>query len=76
MDPDEEAVYNFCDELLKTKQVSDATFLAARNRLGEQQIVDLILIGVMGYYQPVSMLLNVDRYPLAAETQPELKSLP
>ena len=44
------------------------------NRLGEQQIVDLV--GVMGYYQTVSMLLNVDRYALAGGTQPELKPLP
>jgi 4-carboxymuconolactone decarboxylase len=73
MDKDVEVVYNFCDELLKTKQVSDATFQAIQSAMGEQQIVDLI--GVMGYYQLVSMLLNVDRYPLAAGTQPELKPL-
>ena len=34
MQPDEEAVYNFCSELLKSGEVSDATFRAAKDRLG------------------------------------------
>jgi hypothetical protein len=33
------------------------------------------MLGVMGYYQFVSMMLNVDRYPLADGVQPELKPL-
>ena len=71
MQPDEEVVYNFANELLETKQVSDATFKAVVDKFGEKGVVDII--GVMGYYQMVSMLLNVDRYPLPAGTQPELK---
>ena len=73
MAADEEAVYNFCTELLTNKQVSDATFQAAKDKFGERGIVDLI--GVTGYYQVVSMLLNVDRYPLPDGVQPELKPL-
>jgi 4-carboxymuconolactone decarboxylase len=73
MAPDEEAVYDFVSELLTTKQVSDATFKAAKDRFGERGVVDLI--GVSGYYQLVSMLLNVDRYPLPEGQQPELKPL-
>lgn len=71
MQPDEEAVYNFASELLETRNVSDATFKAVVDKFGEKGVVDII--GVMGYYQMVSMLLNVDRYPLPAGTQPELK---
>jgi 4-carboxymuconolactone decarboxylase len=71
MQPDEEAVYNFANELLETKQVSDATFKAVVDRFGEKGAVDII--GVMGWYQMVSMLLNVDRYPLPNGAQPELK---
>jgi len=71
MQPDEEVVYNFANELLETKQVSDIAFKAVVDRFGEKGAVDII--GVMGYYQMVSMLLNVDRYPLPAGTQPELK---
>ena len=73
MQKDEAAVYNFCSELLSTKQVSDATFNAARDAFGERGVVDLI--GVMGWYNMVSMLLNTDRYPVAEGTQPELKPL-
>ena len=73
MAPDEETVYNFVNELLTTKQVSDATFNATKERFGERGVVDLI--GVSGYYQLVSMLLNVDRYPLPEGQQAELKPL-
>jgi 4-carboxymuconolactone decarboxylase len=73
MQPDERAVYDFCTELLTNKQVSDRTFQAAKDRFGERGVVDLI--GVSGYYGLVSMLLNVDRYPLPAGVQPELKPL-
>jgi 4-carboxymuconolactone decarboxylase len=73
MQPDEEAIYNFATELLNTKQVSDASFAAVQERFGERGVVDLV--GVLGYYQFVSMVLNVDRYPVAPGTQPELKPL-
>ena len=73
MQKDEEAVYNFCTELLQTKQVGDATFAAAKDAVGEKGVVDLI--GVMGWYHTVSMLLNTDRYPVPEGTQPELKPL-
>ena len=73
MQKDEDAVYTFCSELLNTKQVSDATFNAAKAAVGERGVVDLI--GVMGWYHTVSMLLNTDRYPLPDGAQPELKPL-
>jgi 4-carboxymuconolactone decarboxylase len=73
MDADETIIYNFAIELLNTRQVSDPVYNAVKNRFGEQGVVDLI--GVMGYYQLVSMLLNVDRYPLPAGVKPELQPL-
>ena len=73
MQPDEEAVYNFGDELLRTREVSDAAFKAAVDRFGERGVVDLT--GVMGYYCFVSMMLNIDRYPLPAGEKPELEPL-
>lgn len=72
MDRDEAIVFEFCDELLNTRRVSDATFQKTNERFGERGVVDLI--GVMGYYQLVSMLLNVDRYPLPEEAKDELNS--
>jgi 4-carboxymuconolactone decarboxylase len=73
MQKDEEVVYNFCTELLNTKHVSDPTFAATKAAVGERGVVDLI--GVMSWYQMVSMLLNTDRYPLPDGVQPELKPL-
>jgi 4-carboxymuconolactone decarboxylase len=73
MQKDEEAVYNFVSELLNTKQVSDATFAAAKAAFGERGVVDII--AVTGWYNIVSMMLNVDRYPVLEGTQPELKPL-
>jgi 4-carboxymuconolactone decarboxylase len=62
MQPDETVIYDFSAELREHRRVSDATFKAAINVLGEKGVVDLI--AVMGYYDLVSMVLNVDRYPL------------
>ena len=73
MQPDEEAIYNFATELINAKQVSDATFAAVKDKFGERGVVDLV--GVLGYYQFVSMVLNVDRYPVALGVTPELKPL-
>jgi len=73
MPADEEAVYNFATELLDTRQVSDRTFAAAKSLLGERGVVELI--NVMGWYGTVSMLLNVDRYPLPEGSKPELKPI-
>ena len=73
MQPDEEAVYNFAQDLLKTKQVSDTNFKAVVDKFGERGAVDLT--GVMGYYCFVSMMLDIDRYPLPAGDKPELKLL-
>lgn len=67
------AVYGFCQELLQTRQVSDAGYAALVERFGEVGVVDLM--GTMSYYTLVSMSLNVDQYPLPEGAQPELKPL-
>lgn len=73
MDPDEQVTYNFCHELLETGQVSDPVFKAAVDRFTERGVVDLV--GTMGYYSMVSMLLNTDRYPMPDGIKPMLKPL-
>lgn len=73
MSPDEETVYNFCTELLNKKQVSDAAFKSAVGKFTERGVVDMM--GTMGYYSTVSMMLNVDRYPMPDGVKPELKPL-
>lgn len=70
---DEEIVYNFGNELLYNRDVSDAAFKAVVDKFGERGAVDLT--GVMGYYSFVSMVLNLDRYPLPDGEKPELKPL-
>src|SRR6202163_1848889 len=71
MAPEMEVAYNFIDELLTTHQVTDATFKAAKDRYGEKGVVDMI--GLSGWYGLVSMLLDVDRYPLPEGVQSGLK---
>ncbi|MBZ5643383.1 MAG: carboxymuconolactone decarboxylase family protein [Acidobacteriia bacterium] len=73
MQADEEIVYNFAHELVNTHQVSDAAFRAAVDKFGEHTVVDLI--STIGYYHFVSMMLNVDRYPMPEGAKPELKPL-
>ena len=57
MRDDETLVYDFCTQLLRQHQVSDAMYEAAVGRFGEQGVVDLI--GAVGYYSTVAMTLNV-----------------
>jgi 4-carboxymuconolactone decarboxylase len=73
MSDDERIVYDFCTELFRDKAVSDRTFKAVVDRFGEQGVIDLI--AACGYYSIVSMVLDVDRYPLPAGEQPPLKPL-
>jgi 4-carboxymuconolactone decarboxylase len=74
MQADEAALYDFCAELLDMHRITDATFAATLAALGERGIVDVI--GTIGYYSMVSMLLNVDEYPLPDGVDAELRPLP
>ena len=67
------AVHDFCQQLLQTRRVSDASYAALVGRFGEAAAVDLM--GTMSYYTLVSMALNVDQYPLPDGAQPELQPL-
>jgi 4-carboxymuconolactone decarboxylase len=73
MDADETVIYDFVDEMLNDKRVSDESFAAAIDSLGERGVVDVI--GTVGYYSMVSLLLNVDEYPLGEGVEPELQPL-
>lgn len=74
MGPDESLIYDFATELRRDRQVSDATYAAFTARFGEAGVVDLI--GAMGYYDAVSMTLNVGRVPLPEGVEPPLRPLP
>jgi 4-carboxymuconolactone decarboxylase len=57
MSEDEALVYDFCTQLLRQHQVSDAAYQGVVSKFGERGATDLI--GVTGYYVIVSMTLNV-----------------
>jgi 4-carboxymuconolactone decarboxylase len=62
-------VWRVTDELLYTRRIADATYGEALTVLGEQRLFAVVTIAA--YYEYVSMLLNVDRYPLPADAPPE-----
>ena len=59
---DEQAIYDFVSELVKTKRVSGAVFERAKKELGETGVIDLV--GIVGYYSLVSVTLNAFELPL------------
>jgi 4-carboxymuconolactone decarboxylase len=73
MQANEAALHRFCSELLETKRVGDDTFASAKAAFGEQGVAEIIF--TLGYYSMVSMLLNVDEYPLPEGVEPELQPL-
>lgn len=73
MSADETIVYNFVAELLSTGGVSDANYQPAIDRFGERGVMDLV--GAVGYYSLVSMVLNVAQVQLPPGETPPLKPL-
>ena len=65
MNEDEESVYDFSIELHRWRRVSDATFERARERFGNQGVIDLT--GINGYYTFLAMQMNMARYPVPSE---------
>jgi 4-carboxymuconolactone decarboxylase len=59
MKEDETALYDFCTELYRDKNVSDPAFKAALAKFGERGVMDLI--GIIGYYDIASMALIVQK---------------
>ena len=56
---DERAIYDFIQELYKTRRVSDRSYKRVHAMLGDQATVELV--GILGYYALISMTLNVFR---------------
>lgn len=68
MKEDETILYEFATQLYRDKNVSDDTFDAAVANLGERSVMDLI--GILGYYDFVSMTL------IAAKAEPPQDAVP
>ncbi len=73
MSADETLVYEFVSDLLSTGGVTDAPYNSVFERFGERGIMDLV--GAVGYYSLVSMVLNVAQVPLPEGETPPLKPL-
>jgi 4-carboxymuconolactone decarboxylase len=74
MADDEEALYDFCTELLRNHSVSDATYARVASKFGEKGIVDTI--GLMGHYTMIAMVLNTARTPVPAEASARIAPFP
>jgi 4-carboxymuconolactone decarboxylase len=59
---DEQVVYDFATELVRTKRVSNETFERAKTELGQTSVIDMV--GIIGYYSLVSVTLNAFELPL------------
>ncbi len=56
---DERALYDFIQEVYKSKRVNDRTYKRVQALLGNAATVELV--GILGYYALISMTLNVFR---------------
>ena len=73
MSADETIVYKFVTALLSNGSVPDAQYQPAVTRFGENGVMDLV--GAVGYYSIVSMVLNVADVQLPAGEPKPLKPL-
>jgi 4-carboxymuconolactone decarboxylase len=74
MAEDEAATYDLAIEILRLKRVSDATYERALAQFGEQGVIDLL--GVVGYYNLLAIVMNTTRTALPAGAAEPLKRYP
>jgi 4-carboxymuconolactone decarboxylase len=72
MDAAETMVHDFVVELLASHGVGDRSYLDCRDAFGERGVVELV--SLVGYFQMVSMVLNVAHTP--PEVVPGVEALP
>jgi len=65
---DERAIFDFIQELYKKRRVSERNYKRVQGFLGDRGTVELV--GILGYYAAVSMILNVFNVPLPEGTTP------
>jgi len=74
MAEDEDAAYDIATEILRTKRVSDVTYRRAVAKFGEQGVIDLL--GVVGYYNFLAIVMNATRTALPDNVAEPLKRYP
>ncbi|MEN8195833.1 MAG: carboxymuconolactone decarboxylase family protein [Pseudomonadota bacterium] len=67
---DEAVLYDFCAELLERHRASDQRFADAVACFGEAGVVELV--GVLGYYSLLALVMNAFEVPPAAPAEPPL----
>lgn len=65
LEPDEQALYDFCTELHRQRKVGDAAYAAALAAFGEKGVLDLA--GICGYYSLLAMAMNVAGTPASPD---------
>lgn len=68
---DEQAIYAFVKELYAKRRVSNPVYARVHKILGDAGTVELV--GILGYYAMISMVLNVFRMPVPEGAQPPFK---
>ena len=71
---DESALHDFCLELLHNRRVSDATYAGALAHVGEPGVTDVV--GLLGYYSLLAMVMNTARTSLREDMTPALDRFP
>jgi 4-carboxymuconolactone decarboxylase len=71
---DEEIAYDMATEILRLKRVSDTTYARAGAKFGEQGVIDLL--GVVGYYNFLAIVMNATRTALPQNLPEPLRRYP
>jgi 4-carboxymuconolactone decarboxylase len=66
--PDEKAVYDICHDLYEAKKVSEATYKAAVDTLGQQMVIELMTIA--SFYAMIAMFLVTFEAPVPGDARP------
>jgi 4-carboxymuconolactone decarboxylase len=70
----EDIAYDMATEILRLKRVSDATYRRAVAKFGEQGVIDLL--GVIGYYNFLAIVMNATRTALPENVSEPLRRYP
>ena len=74
MSADEALVYDCVTELQSTQSLSDHTYARVVRTFGEHGLIDIV--GAIGYYGTLAMIMNVAKTPLPRGATPQLQSFP
>ena len=66
--------YDTATEILRERRVSDRTYARALAKFGEQGVIDLL--GVVGYYNFLAIVMNATRTAMPPGVAEELKRYP